>query len=121
MASKITLFDPANPMARGTSILTDVLAGRDVVAARDALAHALYSAAQLVSEKWDALAEETSGWLRSGGDIVVTFDLEKARSELRRATEAAEAIFAAVLSAETQADPQDIAAMLRNERAEVAS
>lgn len=109
----VRLFDPRHPIDAGSEILKDVLEGRDVVADRDALACALYEAAELVGRKWDALSDQAAAWLASVGDFVVTNHLAEARSELRRATAAAEAIFAAVLTQEqTNSDPRDVKAIL---------
>ena len=97
----VSLFDPRDPMEAGAAILDQMLDGQDVVADRESLSHAIYDAAQLVGESWEHLADRAASLLSGAGrrDNVLIDQVDELRGEVLRATEAAEQIFAAILSA----------------------
>ena len=93
----VELFDARNPITAGDAILKDALEGRAVVADRESLIHALYSAGDEIGRAWWQVAE--------CGDGVDPYDpatkpeikaLVDALAGVERATEVARAMVASL-------------------------
>jgi hypothetical protein len=95
----IELFDTRDPADAGRAALDEILNDRDVVVEREALSHALYDAAALVTAAWGPLPDRVAslidaGWVDQPRALEEVLQI---RAEIARATDAAERIYAVLV------------------------